>query len=1337
MSEDTRPSYLQSASALIKSLRAASDPPEQGGPSKAQIGLEAWAAKDFHVPRKAEVLRDWVLESWTKAKPSDKQSTLTSPDYHRLLLQIGLDGESPTAPPLQILSNFFTSLLKNDDSTIFPIAAQSFASLFDTQDVAYKADNWVEVWVNLLKFMSARKEGDEESTKALGEIVDIVVAGVKHSQPSSTNNTQTVITAFPSYSTAYLNYPSLRPRLTDTLSHLIFHHSTLQTSEPLRPLFAAIEPSLSKPDVAQGALLSLPPLFQSLISIYHTHRFSLFTQASSSKVPHDVFVSSKERDAVRSALEKTSAFFDGAEAQHLQVEPKGKPHWAGRTWIWQSRVGVWQAVAAWGGYMEREDAWSRLADGAARRAEGALSTFANDGSAEATAYLGSVLQTLATLEKLDHDQARIGPDVVRWCLAAPVAHHPIATTILSSLLRFHQLTHSIPAFFTLLSASLSGLFSASLPDAVIHSLYQLTIPGPLIARPFREELIAALHAGNPGQRRGVVWNNVFGGLATSLRGLAVPEAGGVTEGNSKKRKRAEGDAEGALSASSAAMVGVQSRLLAYCLDAAADTTYDGEPEKDALAAFLPFLEEWSSAVPEVSSTPAGKGKKTAAGKAEGRGAWSAAVDGAGRLRVVRSVEKLLRRRCAPEEELAGLLLNRASPVELQVELVRFMLHRAALELQISLEPPASFSADLDAILSLLGSSTGSEKEAFWQIVTQQGLAIIDLVASPEQIARLAELCNAALTESAAVRRLFAAADIWELPKLRGALQEVITSKSTAKSSPQIINLLDSCPPSYLGRKARTTAVDAVYGEADLSSALEWLNRMASESDNLGPLTQDPDVLIRLAKLAGKQSSEERSPALSLWKRAISHISRSPAQNEALLSKTLEYYLKTIKKVRKGKAGSAESDVQAIAVFCQEVMGHSFENFPAPVQAQMKELAESMVSYLRPLLLADDVEKHQGSIQAWNIALRFSSWLGEPVKQETPVGQRICTSLLKTAKSQGLSGDEFSKLAKPALELLGNEDGSVEQLLGVVVLFYHSFPDVQLDEAVRESFKNRVEQGVSTCMELASLKGPQQRAVLSVLRVLAGSCSKPELVRQALEVGVMYSPEDGVEAAKFIESIVEDKATVIQGDGLFLILSKLLYLLSLPLTPSTFTSIVNILTIINRRRPELLLGSLPQVVEVIGAVFIALQTPRSVIAALALNGGLDAGDRLDEKHAQLFSRLLIAMTQARPSKNKHSQSLNQETSPLAKHIPALLVSYVRTSADPLAGFTTAVRRELEPGLFALCNLATVGGRANARGREGEGLGVPFGLGEGPSGEGEKELWAELWRGWSKARYTGQG
>lgn len=69
MTATNKPPYLHSASALIKALRAPLDTTEQVGLNKVQVALKAWSATDLNIPRKAEILRDWVLEAWSRAKP--------------------------------------------------------------------------------------------------------------------------------------------------------------------------------------------------------------------------------------------------------------------------------------------------------------------------------------------------------------------------------------------------------------------------------------------------------------------------------------------------------------------------------------------------------------------------------------------------------------------------------------------------------------------------------------------------------------------------------------------------------------------------------------------------------------------------------------------------------------------------------------------------------------------------------------------------------------------------------------------------------------------------------------------------------------------------------------------------------------------------------------------------------------------------------------------------------------------------------------------------------------------------------------------------------------------
>ena len=46
---------------FVRALKSASDPPVPDGPLKVEIASHAWKDASFYVPRKAEVIVDWIL----------------------------------------------------------------------------------------------------------------------------------------------------------------------------------------------------------------------------------------------------------------------------------------------------------------------------------------------------------------------------------------------------------------------------------------------------------------------------------------------------------------------------------------------------------------------------------------------------------------------------------------------------------------------------------------------------------------------------------------------------------------------------------------------------------------------------------------------------------------------------------------------------------------------------------------------------------------------------------------------------------------------------------------------------------------------------------------------------------------------------------------------------------------------------------------------------------------------------------------------------------------------------------------------------------------------------
>lgn len=129
------------------------------------------------------------------------------------------------------------------------------------------------------------------------------------------------------------------------------------------------------------------------------------------------------------------------------------------------------------------------------------------------------------------------------------------------------------------------------------------------------------------------------------------------------------------------------------------------------------------------------------------------------------------------------------------------------------------------------------------------------------------------------------------------------------------------------------------------------------------------------------------------------------------------------------------------------------------------------------------------------------------------------------------------------------------------------------------------------------------------------------------------------------------------------------------------------------------------------------------AVQALKTSFAALDKWSPHSARLVARTIQGICNSRPDRAR-----------LAKHLPELLVHYVRSAAT--SSVPASVRAEMQPGIAAICDTLTAG-RRELRGREGEDVGKPYGLGEGAGGEAELEIWAQLWRDWAKKRYTGRG
>ncbi|CAK9780125.1 unnamed protein product [Cutaneotrichosporon oleaginosum] len=930
-------------SALIKALKGASDPPVAGGPTKIALAAAAWADEGLVVPRKADVIRDWVLEAW--ARPKTGQSAIANADYHQLLVDVSKACAAPALAPLSLLGTYISSAV--DDNELGRAAAESLPLLFGE---GVKSDAWADM---LGRLVTALETGPWNS---LAPAARLICSGLATSLPTSPNAkkiAQSLHAKLPAVAGALHAHPQFSEVISPILPALFFPLGVLQTVEPLKQLLSHLLPPSPSPtsESLSPALGFVPVALSAFIDATKQHQYTLYGKADKDK-PLEVYIADRTRAAVipalGAALDLLNRLEDGALARPSSSTAAPALGFA----LWSSRLALWERVLQWGGYLETDSKAAALVTAEARRGSTALAMYgATEGQGAEEGLAGRVLRTLDALERLDHARSALGTDVVGWCLAAPERCHLPARTLLASILRYHVLTHSLEQYFVLLADAIRGLFDPSLPSEALDPLYTLVATGPLTERAFRADLSAAVRGVNLGGRRGAVWASILRLLAARAReGLEGAETGG-------KRKRG-------VSPCGARLAAVLSRLVKVMLDASARARA-GDDEEVVQEAVAAFGDEW----PAVAE---GKKKRKSMG-----GDDAAELLFAARLRVARAAGLLHRdEEFITRTQLASVAATFTLP-ELRLEAFHFLYTALALRQEAAVD-----SGVIDALLPTLTASSKkawsgrdanvSEKTlaaAAWTLAAEGGLSVFE-TALPAQLDTLASTIVArtgpveedeGLSVRRALARVLGTAETWELSSLRAALLRALV---TAAKEGGGFAVLAASPAPWLSKSARGALIAAAY-EADANAEpgtrdaiRAWLARLA-EGDVLGPLTQASTLKHLLKTAAGAEDATLELVALGFTS-VVKTAARDPAPLTAAIGVLKKPY----------KAMDVRS--RAAAAFFDAAN-------PSGWEGELRAAAESLASEARKNLPASTLGADPARLRAHLSLARFEARLGRAVE----------------------------------------------------------------------------------------------------------------------------------------------------------------------------------------------------------------------------------------------------------------------------------------------------------------------------------------------------------------------
>lgn len=185
----------------------------------------------------------------------------------------------------------------------------------------------------------------------------------------------------------------------------------------------------------------------------------------------------------------------------------------------------------------------------------------------------------------------------------------------------------------------------------------------------------------------------------------------------------------------------------------------------------------------------------------------------------------------------------------------------------------------------------------------------------------------------------------------------------------------------------------------------------------------------------------------------------------------------------------------------------------------------------------------------------------------------------------------------------------------------------------------------------------------------------------------------------------------------------------------FHHIVTIIGALVRLRRDLVVHTLPHLSLVLRQLIMLtrkirpqLGAKQSKIVADTFPSWLCVSQPLSTDEARALARLLTSLTtKTVPRTHAHASTESQKAEslakPFAKHASYVLVAYVDGFNDPLCIISAEMRRELEPGLFSLCEMVGEHSR--------DALMVST------LDSGGKTIMKSLWKEYERQRYVGKG
>ncbi|KAJ7655049.1 Urb2/Npa2 family-domain-containing protein [Mycena polygramma] len=1273
--------------AVYHALKAPSDPPRVGGPSKIQIAATAWDDKSLYMPNKGEVIAEWILTKLLKDKANPPAlNPVLDLRFWTLLSEIVSDQTKGTkhwllpvlnrVPLAPVLASFLENLGAVEPPVRLPLAtavSKSLRSIWPLAVHKISAETLLDSFGAFLRVF----EQISEANNALEQIGDSIISSLRVSVGNSSNKKKLSSLFIQNHLRAWIASTSNQPAIESSREYTL-----RQMHDEEHPFFLGLR---DIPDelVHPG----LPRLFASFAQCTRKHRSALFGQTSGHS-------SAAVTEQVRAA---SFSFFDSCHSLLNVAIPTAA--------TWGARVGLLTVVGdenlfstgQLGGQMSLQSTVPLV-----------LSVLGSDCSGYNAETASLATTCLSKLMQIDHDLIlKDVPRILSRLLHIPDVL-PSIFDFLELLLEYHVKTRTMHTHVETLFAAMVA--PQTLP-AGVQSHYRCASSCALLHPIHLERLANCTRKFLTSTQTGQAVSFIFETLQALWNQISA-----TTDTESSDRLAATF----CFSARLASIV-----LTSLPLQALPDTT----------------LQEVNNSINEIRSAflPRALSKALKIIRKNVSNSWASQVVAAAILRLQYALD-------TPHTEKLWAKLGSESEdeqilPELSLEIFRMLLKWS------SVDEPVRTQDVMDRVLSYL-ESAWSSSETSWSGASssltfgQQGkeesmlailytlvdrwLPMVDAVASPAQLQRLVKIlftpgvgtyvyAEERVNATSLLVTALSSAQFWELPNLRTAILTYADEATSILADPHMVPTADNRATTELVRRAVHADIvySAVAGAEGLLSAVTVVRVFIH------------DVFLYLGSVDQPLSQNYAAVTLSLVGLHFAALLKS--SEEGSIEATVDVLRSCLPSDILNSVNASRVLVRLVDTLTK---GFSPDNFSKEVRDEINDLQGRL-----SVALASHSED-MGSLFAseefmnlWVHALLLRRWIKVDGVELPFVGRKLCSRVRNVS---GHSIDELDGNRAAAFAILTEELHSTPERdrlaqLGLILATYVSFVEISgKSQTVLDQLFSQ------TCNTLSSAEFGH---VLGLTReclsdTAHASHHMPQLVHSAalllLEhpTGTLKHTQNfltgclnlftghpeftngplplRLEVLRLLRQQCSDSPAVLRTQDIgcvWSLLSKFLTRSKLhdeKTSNTVFHGITVIVGALIRLRRDLVSLTLPNVAMVLQQLVATIRRPRPQLGAKQtalvtdtlprwINAAFPVGPEEGKALARLLETLTTKTTVRSHSSSTDAQRAESLARPFSKHAAYIIQAYIDAMNDPLCILPAELRKELRPGLFALCNM----------------------------------------------------